>query len=90
MLILILDAVMAAVFAGFARYAYRRGWPLVHIGWVVIDATVQHEDYRTNIESRRVVSEAGILLISGILWLTVMIGTGATAVYFGLRVFAAA
>lgn len=55
------------VFCALAWRVLRLAFPLIRIGWDAIDAGVQHPDYRTDAERRRLISEGGAFLLGGIM-----------------------
>jgi hypothetical protein len=73
----LLNLVFAAICFVSAWRALRRGLPFIRLGWQAIDAAVQRPDYRSNVESRRTISEGGNFLIGGLLWLLIgLLGAG--------------
>lgn len=55
------------VFCVMSWRVLRLALPLIRVGWDAIDAGVQHPDYRTDVERRRLISEGGTFLLGGII-----------------------
>lgn len=85
MLLITLNAVFAFLFAMGARLAFRRAWPFVRAGYGVIRAEVKKPDFRTNVYSRRLISEASNFLVGGLLWMVIGGGAALCALVFALR-----
>lgn len=85
MLLLALNGIFAMIFFAFARRAFGRAWPFLKLGWWVIDEEVKKSDYRRNIESRKVISQAGVFLVGGLLWLLAGMVSGGLSVYFSVE-----
>lgn len=85
MLIVALNAVFAGIFLSFAWAAVRRAFPLIRVGWFVIETEVEKPDYRWNVESRRRISDAARLLIGGMVWVVIAVGSAAFGLMFAYR-----
>lgn len=85
MLLLALNGIFAVIFFAFARRAVGRAWPFLKLGWSVVDREVKKSDYRQNVESRRIISQAGMFLIGGVLWLLAGMVSGGLSVYFSVE-----
>lgn len=82
MLLLTVNSLFALAFAAGTRFAWRRARLFLLTGWHAIDAQIQHDDFRHNVERRRAIAEGGRYLIGGGAWLLVaLVGAGYTAFF---------
>ena len=85
MLLLALNAIFAGLFFSFTRTAYRRGMPFLSAGWSAISVEVHKPDYRSNVESRHIISDGGRFLIGGLVWMGIALFTAGCGVYFAVQ-----
>jgi hypothetical protein len=87
MLLVTLNGAFATGFLFFAMRALQRGWPFLRAGWTAIRVQVAHPDFRQNIERRRIISEGGIFLLGGVLWLAASVIALLVGGYFSWQTF---
>jgi hypothetical protein len=81
-LLVTLNALFGVGFFYFALRSARRGWPFLRAGWLAVQTGASHPDFRYNVEHRRTISEGGLFLIGGLLWLLASGGALLGALYF--------
>lgn len=82
------NLIFAAIFVWLARAALRRALPFLRTGWQVIDAQVQHPDYRRNVERRRAIGEGSNFLLAGIALALAGIGALGAAILLAVQAVA--
>lgn len=82
MLLLTVNSLFALAFAAGTRFAWKRARLFLRTGWIAIDAQMQHDDYRHNVERRRAIAEGGRYLIGGGGWLVICIVAAGYTLFF--------
>ena len=85
MSIAIVNLIFAALFLWLARATLHRALPFLRTGWQVIDAQVQHPDYRRNVERRRAIGEGSNFLLGGIVMGAVGLGALALGIFLAAQ-----
>ena len=88
MLFATINAAFALMFGTVTHNALRRGWHFSRSGWQIISAEALQNaghDPRKNVESRRILSAGGTLMIGGVLWLGAALIAGGFTVFFSVE-----
>jgi hypothetical protein len=76
-----LNTIFGAALLMFAVRAAGRGWPFLRDGWNAIQAQTAHPDFRQNVQRRRIISQGGVFLLGGLLWLGAALVSFAAGIY---------
>ena len=85
MLLLTINLIFAAICFLFARQALRKAVEYLRFGWLAVGSQANKPDAHTDVFHRRLVSEGGLFLLSGAMWLAGGIVAGVFAVRFALQ-----
>lgn len=88
MLQLTLSSIFAYIFLRFATNALPKGYAFLRHGLRLIRIEVDAgRDYRYDVVTRRIISEAGAFVIGGAFWLSAGIGGALGGIVFGWQGF---
>jgi len=85
MLLVALNGAFAFIFLSFAWNTWKRGVVFWRTGWEAIRTESQRENFRRNVESRRVISEATPFLVGGLFWIGAAIVAAGFGFFFGIQ-----
>lgn len=90
MLIVVLNAVFAAIFFSYARASIPRGIAFIRVGWLALEVFAPKPDVRQNIAWQFAVSEGGKFFLGGVFSLVTGIVAAVGAVIFAIMALQAA